>query len=110
MKRIDYKKAFIGLLATSTITTSLLADDHTLYREPTVSNDHIVFSYAGDLWRVDRAGGEAEQLTTGVGIESAPYFSPDGSKVAFTGQYDGNTDAYVIDIIGGTPKRLTYHQ
>jgi tricorn protease len=109
MKRIDYKHAFIGLLTASSISTSLLADEHTLYREPTVSNNHVVFSYAGDLWRVERSGGEAEQLTTGVGIESSPYFSPDGSKVAFTGQYDGNTDVYVIDIKGGTPKRLTYH-
>jgi tricorn protease len=97
-----------GLLACVT-TISVSADEHTLYREPTLSNSHIVFSYAGDLWRVDRAGGEAEQLTTGVGIESTPYFSPDGSKVAFTGQYDGNTDVFVIDVNGGTPKRLTYH-
>ncbi len=83
--------------------------DATLYRQPTLSSDYVVFAYAGDLWRVPRSGGEAEQLTTGVGNESTPYFSPDGSKVAFTGEYDGNTDAYVVDIDGGTPKRLTYH-
>ncbi|UTW54599.1 S41 family peptidase [Kordiimonas sp. SCSIO 12610] len=109
MKTVSFKKALSGLFTASAISTGIIADDHTLYREPTVSNDHIVFSYAGDLWRVDRSGGEAEQLTTGVGIESTPYFSPDGSKVAFTGQYDGNTDVFVVDIKGGTPKRLTYH-
>ncbi len=85
------------------------ADEHTLYREPTISKKHVVFAYAGDLWRVDKSGGEAERLTTGVGIERTPYFSPDGKKVAFTGQYDGNTDVYVVDINGGTPERLTYH-
>ncbi|UTW57839.1 PD40 domain-containing protein [Kordiimonas sp. SCSIO 12603] len=106
---MNYKKALMGLLTVTAISTSALADSHTLYREPTVSKDHIVFSYAGDLWRVNRAGGEAERLTTGVGIESTPFFSPDGSKVAFTGEYDGNTDVYVIDTNGGTPKRLTYH-
>ena len=85
------------------------SDEHTLYREPTISKKHVVFAYAGDLWRASRDGGEAERLTTGVGIERTPYFSPDGKKVAFTGQYDGNTDVYVVDINGGTPERLTYH-
>lgn len=85
------------------------ADSNTLFRNPTLNDSHIVFSYAGDLWRVARSGGAAEKLTSGVGIEDEPRFSPDGSMIAFTGQYDGNTDAFVMPASGGTPKRLTFH-
>ena len=81
----------------------------TLFRQPTISETQIVFVYAGDLWSVSRNGGDASRLTTGVGIESSPYFSPDGSKVAFTGQYDGNTDVFVVPAGGGIPERLTFH-
>ncbi|MCE1228373.1 MAG: PDZ domain-containing protein [Firmicutes bacterium] len=80
-----------------------------LLRQPTLSLTHIVFSYAGDLWIVDRAGGEARPLTTGAGVESNPVFSPDGRWVAFTGEYDGNVDVYVVEARGGIPRRLTYH-
>jgi len=60
---------------------------------------------------VDRRpeGGHCSRLTTGTGIETDPVFSPDGTKIAFTGEYDGNTDVFVIPAIGGVPKRLTYH-
>ena len=81
----------------------------TLFREPTISETQIAFSYGGDLWSVPKNGGRAIRLTSGVGIESSPYFSPDGNWIAFTGQYDGNTDVYVIPANGGVPKRLTYH-
>jgi tricorn protease len=81
----------------------------TLFQKPTVSRAQIVFVYAGDLWIVAREGGEAKQLTSGVGAETDPVFSPDGQWVAFTGQYDGNTDVFVVAATGGVPKRLTYH-
>src|SRR5262249_54018926 len=68
-----------------------------------------VFAYADDLWIVPRAGGEARRLTTGAGVETDPIFSPDGTQVAFTGQYDGNEDVYVVSAAGGEPRRLTYH-
>lgn len=84
-------------------------DKPTLFRQPTISKTQIVFSYGGDLWSVSRDGGDAKRLTTGVGIETNPYFSPDGNSIAFTGDYDGNTDVYVIPTTGGVPKRLTYH-
>lgn len=84
-------------------------DKPMLFRQPTVNQTSIVFVYAGDLWKVARAGGTAERLTSGVGAESNPYFSPDGNSIAFTGEYDGNVDAYVIPASGGEPKRLTYH-
>jgi tricorn protease len=81
----------------------------TLFQKPALSRTHIVFVYGGDLWIVPRQGGDAERLTTGVGVETDPYLSPDGSMIAFTGEYDGNVDVYVVPAIGGVPKRLTYH-
>ncbi len=81
----------------------------TLFRQPTISRTEIVFSYGGDLWSVGRAGGDARRLTTGIGIETSPYFSPDGNWIAFTGDYDGNTDVYVVASGGGVPRRITYH-
>ena len=82
---------------------------HPLLQRPAVNGNSIVFSYAGDLWSVDRNGGHSSRLTAGAGIETDPVFSPDGSMIAFTGEYDGNTDVFVIPATGGVPKRLTYH-
>ena len=80
-----------------------------LLRHPTVSRTQIVFGFAGDLWIVAREGGDARRLTSGVGVETDPFFSPDGTQVAFTGEYDGNQDVYVVPAAGGVPRRLTYH-
>lgn len=80
-----------------------------LLQHPALSADHIVFVYAGDLWTVDRKGGVASRLTVGVGIETAPVYSPDGSTIAFTGEYDGNVDVFTIPASGGVPHRVTYH-
>ena len=74
-----------------------------LLQKPTINRTHIVFAYAGDLWRVSREGGDAERLTAGVGTETDPLFSPDGAQVAFTGEYDGNVDVYVTPATGGVP-------
>ena len=99
------------LLATSTQLAWCAApnDKPWLLRHPSISRTQIVFSFANDLWSVSREGGDAIRLTTGAGIESEPVFSPDGSQIAFTGEYDGNVDIFVIPASGGTPKRLTYH-
>ena len=80
-----------------------------LAQQPALSATQVVFVYAGDLWSVPRSGGEARRLTTGPGVEAAPRFSPDGNWIAFTGQYDGNTDVFVIPSQGGVPRRLTFH-
>ncbi len=80
-----------------------------LMQSPTVSRTHIAFEYAGDLWQVPRQGGKATRLTTAPGRESRPHYSPDGKTIAFSGQYDGNTDAFVVPATGGVPKRLTAH-
>lgn len=85
------------------------ADKPMLFRQPTMNRIDIVFVYAGDLWKVPRSGGSAERLTGGIGTESSPIFSPDGNWIAFTGEYDGNIEAYVIPAGGGIPKRITYH-
>ena len=76
--------------------------------EPTLSRTQIVFVYGGYLWSMPREGGEARQLTTG-GHEALPIFSPDGNWIAFTGQYDGNVDVFVMPAEGGEPRRLTWH-
>ncbi len=79
-----------------------------LLRFPAVGGDNIVFSYAGDLYRVGIDGGVAQKLTSHVGYEVFPRISPDGKTVAFTGQYDGNTEVYTIPVTGGEPTRVTY--
>ena len=80
-----------------------------LFRTPSLSRESIVFSFSGDLWSVAREGGRAVRLTSSPGTEQAPKFSPDGKWIAFSGQYDGNTDVYLMPANGGEPKRLTYH-
>jgi tricorn protease len=80
-----------------------------LLRYPDVSRDKIAFVYAGDVWVVERAGGTARRLTSGMGEELFPRFSPDGRWIAFTGQYSGTRQVYVITIDGGEPRQLTYY-
>ncbi|UXE65652.1 MAG: PD40 domain-containing protein [Chryseotalea sp. WA131a] len=80
-----------------------------LLRQPTISNTQVAFVYANDLWIVGKDGGDAKRLTSNEGQESLPHFSPDGKWIAFTGQYDGNTDVYLIPSEGGQPQRLTWH-
>jgi tricorn protease len=91
------------------LAVHLLPAEPTLFQTPTVNQTHIVFAYAGDLWSVPRGGGAAQRLTSGAGVESNPVFSPDGTTVAFTGEYDGNVDVFSIPAAGGVPKRLTWH-
>ena len=80
-----------------------------MLRHPTVSRDSIAFEYAGDLWIVARGGGQARRLTSTPGPENEPYFSPDGSQIAYTSTVAGNTDVYLMPAAGGEPRRLTYH-
>jgi tricorn protease len=88
--------------------TAVAQETPLLVQSPTLSATQVVFVYGGYLWTVPRDGGAARQLTTG-GHESSPFFSPDGKWLAFTGQYDGNADVYVMPSEGGQPKRLTWH-
>ena len=81
-----------------------------LLQSPALSKTQIAFAYGGSLWVVAREGGEARRLVAGdSGVASGPVFSPDGAQVAYTGDFDGNQDVYVVPAAGGEPKRLTSH-
>lgn len=99
------------LAYTLSITPAAAIDtqDTRLLTDPAISDSHIAFSYAGDLWVADRDGSNVRRLTSHIGTEGAPRFSPDGEWIAFSGQYDGNTDVFVVPTAGGVPKRLTWH-
>jgi len=97
------------LLALFSLPALLMADGEArLLRFPATNGNDIVFSYAGDLYKVAVAGGEAQRLTSHIGYEMFPRFSPDGKTIAFTGQYDGNTEVYTMPSLGGEPLRITY--
>jgi tricorn protease len=98
-----------GVLAIALSVASAMAQGTRLLRHPTVSHDMVAFEYGGDLWVVPRTGGDARRLTATPSLETDPYFSPDGSQIAYTATVAGNTDVYVIPVTGGEPMRLTYH-
>ena len=100
-------RTILAFFAISFLATA--ADEPLLLQSPTLSKTQIVFAFAGDLWSVAREGGDAVRLTSGTGNETDPMFSPDGTKIAFTGEYDGNVDVFVVPAMGGVPKRLTWH-
>ena len=84
------------------------ADEARLLRFPTTNGQEVVFSYAGDLYKAPLAGGTAQRLTSHDGFEMFARLSPDGKTIAFTAQYDGNTEVYSMPLAGGEPQRLTY--
>jgi len=83
--------------------------DTKMLTQPAIGTGYIAFVYAGDLWLTDLAGNHVKRLTSDEGVESNPFFSPDGKTIAFSAQYDGNTDVYIIPVTGGIPVRLTWH-
>lgn len=102
--------SFVLVAISLTCVTSLLAGiDARMLRQPDVSKDQIAFVYAGDIWLVSKTGGQAHRLSTPPGEEQFPRFSPDGQWLAYTGNYDGNSDVYVVSTRGGVPTRLTFH-
>jgi tricorn protease len=80
-----------------------------LLKQPTVSQNQVAFLYAGELWIANRDGSQVRRLTAQKGTKSDPLFSPDGKWIAFSGNYDGSQNVYVIPAEGGMPKHLTYH-
>src|SRR5690348_10891119 len=102
-------RAICGVLLCLVSAAVVFGQGTRLLRHPTVSRDSVAFEYAGDLWVVSRSGGQARRLTSTQGVELDPYFSPDGSQIAFSSTVAGNTDVYVVPASGGDPKRLTYH-
>ncbi|WP_298301437.1 S41 family peptidase [uncultured Erythrobacter sp.] len=97
-----------ALLLGSALTTAAHAQTK-LLRDPAVSDNAIAFAYAGDIWVAERDGSNAKRLTSHAANERDPIFSPDGSMVAFTANYDGNDDVFVVSANGGEAKRLTWH-
>src|SRR5580704_19286996 len=96
------------LLPFALLCAPLLAQTK-LLRFPDIHDNRIVFSYGGDLWLVAANGGLATRLTAHPGVEFFAKFSPDGKWIAFTGQYDGDEQVYVIPSTGGVPKQLTFY-
>ncbi len=104
------KKAllFLALILSTCALAGAQIDKPLLMQQPTLNAGHIVFAYGGQLWSVSRNGGDALQLTNGAARKSNPKFSPDGKWIAFTGQYDGNFNVYVMPAEGGEPRQLTF--
>ncbi len=101
--------ASLSVAASPFATPAASGQQYHILQRPALTATTIVFNYAGDLWTVDRKGGRANRLTTGIGLETAPVVSPDGQTIAFSGEYDGNTDVFTMPITGGIPHRVTYH-
>jgi tricorn protease len=99
----------LAALAVCLFAASLAAAQTKLLRFPDVHGDRVVFTYGGDIWTVSANGGTATRLTAHPGVETYAKFSPDGKWIAFTGQYDGDEQVYVIPADGGEPKQLTFY-
>lgn len=106
MRNLRFVLAAAALLGAATVQAAI---DARMLRTPDVSTTHIAFSYAGDIWVVPKAGGAAHRLSTPPGEEAFPRFSPDGSLIAYSANYDGNVDIYVVPAAGGVPNRITHH-
>jgi tricorn protease len=104
---VRFRASFLLLFLLLAVTAAR-AEETRLLRFPAIHGNQIVFSYAGDLYSVPASGGVARRLTSDQGYEMFARFSPDGTAIAFTGQYDGNTEVYLMPAEGGVPKRLTF--
>jgi tricorn protease len=105
------KLAFILLAALFPLSAAHAIDlnDTRLLSQPAIGRTHMAFVYANDIWVAGLDGKGVRRLTTDIGVEGSPAFSPDGTLLAFSGQYDGNADVYLVPVAGGVPKRLTWH-
>ena len=103
------RRAALGFAASLVLTAAGASAQTKLLRYPDIHKDKVVFTYAGDLWTAPASGGTAARLTAHPGLEMFAKFSPDGKWIAFTGQYDGDEQVYVIPAAGGVPRQLTYY-
>ena len=97
------KYALVAILAAGLPAAFAAPGTLHLLEKPAMNKTEIVFAYAGDLWTVSRQGGAAQRLTSGEGFETDAAFSPDGNTIAFSGEYDGNTDVFTAPATGGIP-------
>ncbi len=100
--------AFCALTLTALLTAAASAQPQGYYTAPALTNDSIIFSAEGDLWRVATGGGQATRLTTHPGFETNAVVSLDGATVAFTAQYEGASEVYTMPVAGGSVTRRTY--
>lgn len=105
MKLRSAALAFLAVL----VPAVLPAQSTRLLHQPDVSAGYVAFAYAGDIWLAPRNGGDARRVTSSPTVERDPHFSPDGKWLAFTGEYGGNADVYVVGVDSGAPRRLTWH-
>src|SRR5205809_8112847 len=108
MRLTSLLRLVLLLLVADFASAQTLPNTTRLLRFPTTNGKQIVFCYAGELYTVAKEGGIARRLTSGPGYTSFPRFSPDGTQIAFTSHYDGNTEVYVMPAESGLPKRLTF--
>lgn len=101
--------SLVLLLSFSLNALAINPKDTRLLMQPAISANNIAFIYAEDLWVANADGSNPRRLTVDEGVESSPYFSPDGKWIAFSAQYDGNTDVFIVPVEGGVPTRLTWH-
>ncbi|HEX7333233.1 MAG TPA: S41 family peptidase [Pyrinomonadaceae bacterium] len=105
---MSYKKVALIFAALLILSTTAYSQTK-LLRFPDIRGDRVVFTYAGDLWTAPSSGGSALRLTSHPGVELFGKFSPDGKWIAFTGQYDGDEQIYVVPTSGGEPRQLTFY-
>jgi len=109
MKRLIHFVVLLFLVLVVATSWAIDTKDTRFLAHPAISKNKIAFVYAGDLWTADIDGTNVHRLTSDEGVESNPVFSPDGKLIAFSAEYDGNTDVFVVPAEGGIPKRLTWH-
>lgn len=109
MKKLSLFLIVTAILIVISSLRSIAEDDVRMLRFPDINNDLIAFVYAGDIWTVDADGGDAKRLTSHKGLELFPKISPDGKWIAFSAEYSGNRQIYVMPSEGGKPKQLTYY-
>src|SRR5689334_22653606 len=107
--RTTFAGLLLAVLVAPPAARAVDVRDTCLLSQPAVSAKHVAFIYADDLWVADLDGKNVRRLTSDIGVESNPVFSPDGRTLAFSAEYEGNTDVYTIPVEGGQPKRLTWH-
>ena len=107
--RTAFGAAVLFLIASTAPVLAQSGEPTRLLRFPDLSGDRIAFTYAGDIWLAPASGGTATRLTSHPGLELFARFSPDGQWIAFTGQYDGDEQVYVVPTTGGAPRQLTFY-
>ena len=109
MQKISFKALVFSMLGFGSVHYANAQQEARLMRFPDINKNLIAFVYAGDIWTVDSNGGEARRLTSHPGMELFPKISPDGKWIAFSGEYSGSRQIFVMPATGGTPKQLTYY-